>query len=852
MGTYEYISIIAVFCYVFMLLTFLVAKKDKLVNSFLTVLLSLILWTGGSVFMRMELWPSYRVWYQVSLCGVLLLPYSYNQFVVAFAGKKEHMVGPIYLAVMLPCFLLNVFTGIFLKSPRLVTVGGAHTFVYEMDWKVAVFFAMAGLMMLKMLFNIFQSCRENRNLRKQFEPVVLSIVILFMGNLLIGVPVFEGFPIDILCGLLNAFLLLYALIRRRLFRLQMLASAGLCYGVGLLLSLVLFFYLSPYIQYVLRQYVPVTAQYYPLLFAVLFLLAYLGFTYLWKTLVNNLFVKEELQQAEKLKNFSSAVSKTLHLKEIMDETIQVIKSTIDVESIYICMQEMPGGPYRGLYSDRPLSDLSFALEEGNPMIRWLKENDEPVLYREFRYTVEYKSMWESEKFSLEKMGVKCCAALKDNSGLTGVILLADRSGKSHIGYGDIQLLSSIISVASIAIKNARLYEQAWNEARTDEMTGLLNRKYFYEVLNQEFEKNKDGSLALVLFNVDDFKLYNQLYGVKEGDACLKRIADIIRGSVGDSGYAARYSGKEFAILLPRYDIFSARNMAETISRQIYAMNNREQDYKLKAITVSVGVSAAPYAAKSVKELVENVDLAVYHVKHSGKNGIKVFDTLFQNGVEAEKEKDHAHIYQEYESTIYALTAAIDAKDHYTFSHSNNVAYYAMELAKALGMNQDVVEIIRQSALLHDVGKIGIPENILNKKGRLTEEEYEVVKGHVEASIGIIRHLPSLDYVIPAVIGHHERYDGRGYPRKIAGEDIPATARILCIADSFDAITSKRCYKKSSSVEEAREILLEEAGRQFDPHMVQVFIRCLDEGKIRLVGSDMTSDTGCGKTDKQKR
>ena len=199
MGTYEYISIIAVFCYVFMLLTFLVAKKDKLVNSFLTVLLSLILWTGGSVFMRMELWPSYRVWYQVSLCGVLLLPYSYNQFVVAFAGKKEHMVGPIYLAVMLPCFLLNVFTGIFLKSPRLVTVGGAHTFVYEMDWKVAVFFAMAGLMMLKMLFNIFQSCRENRNLRKQFEPVVLSIVILFMGNLLIGVPVFEGFPIDILC-----------------------------------------------------------------------------------------------------------------------------------------------------------------------------------------------------------------------------------------------------------------------------------------------------------------------------------------------------------------------------------------------------------------------------------------------------------------------------------------------------------------------------------------------------------------------------------------------------------------------------------------------------------------------------
>lgn len=838
MGTYGYISIIAMFCYAFMMLTFLAAKKNKLVNSFLIVLVGLIFWTGGSVFMRMELWPSYIFWFQLSLCGILLLPYAYYRFINAFIGIPEHFIGPVYLVVMMGCFFINIPSGIFLEYPELVRrgAGEVNTFVYQMRPGVAVFFLVAAVILIYTFRNIARVSRSNRNMRKQMEPVVVGMVLLFLGNLFISIPFFEGFPIDILFGLLNAFLLMYALIRRRLFRLQMLASAGLCYGVGLLLSLILFFYLSPYLQEVMLRYMPVTASYYPLLFAVLFLLAYLGFTFIWKLLVNNLFVKEELQQAEKLKNFSSAVSQTLRLQAIMDETIQVIQDTMEVESIYICMQEFPGGPYRGLYSNRPLNDLSFSLEEENPLIRWMKENDEPMLYREFRYTVEYKSMWESEKYSLEKLGVKCCAALKDDSQLTGVILLADKSGRGHIRYGDLQLLSSVTSVASIAIKNARLYEQARNEARTDEMTGLLNRKYFYEVLNREFEKNRDGSLALVLFNVDDFKLYNQLYGVKEGDKCLKRIADIIRNSVGEGGYSARYSGKEFAILLPKYDIFSARNLAESISRQIYVMNNQKRDYKMKAITVSAGVSAAPYAAKSVKELLDNVDLAVYHVKHSGKNGIKVFDSMFQNS-EMEKRMDHAHIYQEYESTIYALTAAIDAKDHYTFSHSNNVAYYATELAKALGMNSDVVEIIRQSALLHDVGKIGIPENVLNKKGALTPEEYEVVKGHVEAAIGIIRHLPSLDYVIPAVIGHHERYDGNGYPRKIAGEDIPATARILCVADSFDAITSKRCYKKSASVERAREILLEEAGRQFDPQMVQVFVKCLDEGRIKLVGSE---------------
>ena len=128
---------------------------------------------------------------------------------------------------------------------------------------------------------------------------------------------------------------------------------------------------------------------------------------------------------------------------------------------------------------------------------------------------------------------------------------------------------------------------------------------------------------------------------------------------------------------------------------------------------------------------------------------------------------------------------------------------------------------------------------MNKPGRLTDEEYEIIKGHVEASIDIIRHLPSLDYVIPAVIGHHERYDGRGYPRRIAGEDIPATARVLCIADSFDAMTSKRCYKKAFPMEKARRILLEEAGRQFDPNMVQAFVHCLDTGRIKPVDGEFS-------------
>ena len=142
-------------------------------------------------------------------------------------------------------------------------------------------------------------------------------------------------------------------------------------------------------------------------------------------------------------------------------------------------------------------------------------------------------------------------------------------------------------------------------------------------------------------------------------------------------------------------------------------------------------------------------------------------------------------------------------------------------------------IIREAGLLHDIGKIGISETILNKPARLTSEEYEIIKTHVENSVGIIRHLPSLDYVIPAVISHHERYDGKGYPRGIAGESIPLMGRILCVADSFDAMISRRNYKKAMPLEEALAVLERERGKQFDPRLVDVFIKMIREGKLQV-------------------
>ena len=182
--------------------------------------------------------------------------------------------------------------------------------------------------------------------------------------------------------------------------------------------------------------------------------------------------------------------------------------------------------------------------------------------------------------------------------------------------------------------------------------------------------------------------------------------------------------------------------------------------------------------------------------------------------------------------IFALTAAIDAKDHYTFNHSQAVAAYAAQLAEHIPLDGEHVEIIRQAGLLHDIGKIAIPEAILSKTSRLTDEEYAIMKTHVERCVPIIRYLPSLDYVIPSAVGHHERWDGRGYPRGLKGEEIPIGARCLGIADAFDAMISRRPYRDPMPLDLALNELRRGLGSQFDPELGALFIRLVEDGTIK--------------------
>lgn len=207
------------------------------------------------------------------------------------------------------------------------------------------------------------------------------------------------------------------------------------------------------------------------------------------------------------------------------------------------------------------------------------------------------------------------------------------------------------------------------------------------------------------------------------------------------------------------------------------------------------------------------------------------DILLDRATYLEEQVDSArsNIMKYYEGTVEALNSTIDAKDHYTFNHSSRVAKLSAQLAEALGVAEKTVKEIQHAASIHDIGKVGIEENILNKNGGLTEDEYELIKKHPAIGVRIVQSIPFLDEAIPVILYHHERYDGKGYPEGIAGEGIPLAARIVGVADAVDAMMSNRPYRSALTLDDVLNELKNNAGKQFDGQVVDLIL----SGKVSL-------------------
>lgn len=364
--------------------------------------------------------------------------------------------------------------------------------------------------------------------------------------------------------------------------------------------------------------------------------------------------------------------------------------------------------------------------------------------------------------------------------------------------------------------------------RRDPLTGLLNHGAVVGALAHAVDTTREAkaSLALALVDIDNFRLLNDTHGHAAGDLALLEVERRIAACAPAGATVGRYGPDEFLLIGPPTALRAVEESIHALRAELVATTLQFGESDRLPVTISAGICLYPDDAEAVTQLLVEAGLALAEAKASGGDAVC--------RARQRQEEPQSGSFD----VLQGLVIAIDTKDRYTRRHSEDVARYALFLGEQLALSEDELETLRVAGLLHDVGKIGIPDALLRKPGRLSSQEHAIFQQHVALGALIVRDLPNLDAVQAGVRHHHERWDGGGYLEGLAGEQIPVTARILAVADAFSAMTTSRPYRKAMRLEEALKRLGGAAGTQFEERLVAAFIKGMETAQdAPLPGDD---------------
>jgi len=414
----------------------------------------------------------------------------------------------------------------------------------------------------------------------------------------------------------------------------------------------------------------------------------------------------------------------------------------------------------------------------------------------------------------------------------------------------------------LARKLESAFDRLAHMSRTDELTSLANRRHFDEVLDCFYVQAKryNRPLSLVIMDVDFFKAVNDSAGHQAGDELLKAVASTIEEICRKADLPARYGGDEFSILLPETGASEAALVAERIRSKVSGSSIVGESLKLN-VTLSIGVTdlnaGGIDSPESMKAL---ADKAMYAAKELGRNRIvQAHDLTGVSWQGSEKPtgkvdamcKKLAGLDTRFKDLflmgISEIVDLLEQRDPNMADHAKKVRHYAVLIAREMELPERVVKRIEIAASLHDLGMIALPDSVLLCPGQLNAEQLEIMRKHTLLGVRMMEGMEFLEQEIPAVRYHHERYDGKGYPEGIAGASIPLSARILTVADCFDAMTSDRTFRQAKPMCEALAEIRNASETQFDPVVVDAFMSMaarLGEGLMKITGDNVASDVQC--------
>ncbi len=407
-------------------------------------------------------------------------------------------------------------------------------------------------------------------------------------------------------------------------------------------------------------------------------------------------------------------------------------------------------------------------------------------------------------------------------------------------------------IVTAHLTNATRYQQARLSSLTDPLTGVGSRKLLEDKLQSEFDRAKryKRPFSVAIIDLDHFKMINDVLGHGVGDEAIRKMAACMKSQKRTPDVLARYGGDEFVIVMPETRAADAQTLLERIRSKIREIRLPQDT----GLSMSCGVAESDPSQDDPRDVMRRADLALYGAKNAGRDCVKLWDETMARLIDAEDleiekiktlQRRVAGLSEKAEKmfmeSIWSLVQALEAKDSYAKRHTENVMHYSVGIAQTMELGPKHVDLIRRAAMIHDIGKIGIPDSILTKPGDLTPHERKVIEQHPMIAVRILEKMSFLEREVAIVRHHHEKWNGQGYPDGLARTAIPLGSRVICVADTFDALTATRSYHDERLIIEALRILKDSAGYDFDPDVVAALVTWFENISIQC-GIDLNSLT----------
>ena len=806
--------------YAIVIVILLVSGLNKIKRVFIIYLTATMLWSLSAFFVHANFFPDRTLFiHQFLIVFGYLVPLAFFYFAAVFTNRSVRLLIILSAILFVTLVILN-FTGLLLLESAIVDK--------QLIFSTSTLF-LAGLLLTFTFLGIGVTFLVQKY-RTTVDPLERNRILYLLTGVIINLAFvctlfFEAtakYPLDHIGNVIFAILIAYSISKYELFNIKIVARRIAAYFIlivplagvyiGLLLLGELLFPNQPIFALLISATV---------LAIVIALVGRALWTYI-PHVVDRFFYRNTYKQRRDLINLGNKLGGVINLRQLTDEILPVLCNVMNVDKAQLLLRDVGTGDYNTqfVYPEDDSNEGSLTLHSDNPVVVWLERKNRPLESRQIFNLPEFKGMWQEEKNQIKKSNLGLISPIKNRGELIGIFVLGKKRKGIHT-QEDFEMMMTVSSQAGVIIENGQQYSQALLKANTDGLTQLYNHRHFHERLEQEIGRSsRFGTVfSLIMMDIDLFKIYNDNYGHLAGDEILRKIGDYIRSSIRGIDIAARYGGEEFVIILPETKLTDAHIVAERIRKLIESKTSQ----KSMPVTLSIGIASWPVDGVMKEELITKADKALYLAKQNGRNCTCLSSDINKHDLTGEYDESGKAL-----SIIYALAATVDAKDHYTYGHSRKVSEYAVSIAESLKLPQDKIAVVRAAGLLHDIGNIGIPDSILNKKEPLSPEEWEPIKSHPQLGVAIIRNISGLSECLPAILHHHEHFDGSGYPNGLKGANIPHEARILSVADAYEAMTSPRAYRKQLTQEQAMAELKQCAGIQFDPDIVEVFCKVLEK------------------------